>query len=152
MVKITSVTYSVRSRYRASLNRRHLDVPRPVNGDGGELGGFLERPDLVDTRRSCFMRVEGEGAQHPAGGGTDRLRPASGQTGFRGQRPEGRPVGVGRDILDDDPLPGIGGRAAGTHVRAVLQAIDGPIIDLRQTGRDGGVQMPTRGVEQEETA
>ena len=59
---------------------------------------------------------------------------------------------MGRYVLDDHPLAGMGRRAAGAHARADLQAIDRPVVGLRQAGGGGGMQVPALGIQQEKAA
>ncbi len=96
--------------------------------DFGQVGGLLDQPDFLIGRPVRLAMVDCEGAEYFPGGRCDRFRPARPESCSIRQFPIGRPVRMGEYVFDDDALPGIGCRAAGTGADADLDSVDRVIV------------------------
>jgi len=80
--------------------------------NAGQSGALFDEVDVVFGRLVWLAVIDGKGAEHPAVRSEDRLRPAGAETGAGRQFLVGRPVGMRRNILDDDALARKSCRAA----------------------------------------
>ena len=63
-----------------------------------------------------------------------------------------RPIGMRRDVVNDDARSGKGGRSTRASTDADFNAVDGRVIEVRQAGCHRLAEMPAFAIEQQDAA
>src|SRR5579871_2622536 len=96
----------------------------PRDGNGGDVGGDLNQPQVLPFGTAGLMEVHGEGTEHGLPGIADGGGPTSLQIVAKRDFPVLVPQRIGSDIFHDDGLPEESGGAARAGTRANRLAID----------------------------
>ena len=124
----------------------------PLDRDPGQIGRAGDELMLRGRWGAGLAVIHRERAQHLAGRGDDRRRPAGAQPVRSGERAIILPQGVRLHVTHDDRLTPEGGGAARAGVGPDLEAVHGLVVGGGQAGRRPVTQPPALAVQQQNRA